>query len=190
MFQVLLVTWWVTPTIFLNNFCLETWCPGLSVHPSEFLFASVQLYGLSACLRYLLSCVVFYKINWLHVYFSVLDLACSDSQLHVQECALSTLHEMVKHKSVLQQLISSKAISKLSQISSNHNPSKSGGNHTARSNHGQYSARSAYSSPGTVSRLHASISQQCALLVKQLQEATTTWHISPRTPVIQFYPVW
>ncbi|KAF6036508.1 STK36 [Bugula neritina] len=100
---------------------------------------------------------------------SVLDLACSDTQLHVQECALSTLHEMIQHKSLRQDLMKHKAISRLSHISST-SPSKSG-SLTARSTGGALSARSAYSSVGNM-RANQNISYQCALLVRQLQETS------------------
>ncbi|XP_067934928.1 serine/threonine-protein kinase 36-like [Watersipora subatra] len=99
---------------------------------------------------------------------SVLELACSDTQLHVQECALSTLHEMLHRKPLLQELMKHKAISRLSQISSG-SPSKSG-SLTARSTGGHLSARSAYSSVSRT-RTNQSFAYQCAVLVKQLQEA-------------------
>lgn len=106
-------------------------------------------------------------------YYRVLDLACSDTQSHVQECALSTLHEMTHRKPLLHELIRNKAISRLSQISSTF-LSKSG-NMTARSaSGGGISSRSAYSSVSGV-RTNHSVAYQCAVLVKQLQEASGTW---------------
>ena len=111
------------------------------------------------------------NLSLLH-FCSVLDLACSDTQLHVQECALSTLHEMSQHKPLINELIKHKAISRLSQISShNYSPTKSG-NMSSRSA-GGLSARSAYSSVSG-SRANHNIAHQCALLVKQLQEASGT----------------
>ena len=102
--------------------------------------------------------------------FRVLELACTDTQLHVQECALSTLHEMTHRKPLLHELMKNKAISRLSQITSS--PSKSG-SITSRSTGGALSSRSAYSSVSGA-RTNQSFAYQCAVLVKQLQEAAGT----------------
>lgn len=101
----------------------------------------------------------------------VLNLACCDTQLHVQECALATLHEMTRHKPLLKQLLASKAMSRLSQISTH--PTSKSGSLSARVGGGAYSARSASSSV-TGTRTAQCINQQCAILIQILQQGTIT----------------